>query len=55
MRVVNNCFLRGVQRTGWSHDHRFWRCACDQDVFTLKWVIHDKAFTRCIYPPRPMR
>ena len=41
-----------VQRTGWSKDSRFWRCACDQDT-SGKWVVHDKAFTRCLFPPAP--
>jgi hypothetical protein len=40
-----------VKRTGWSPDGKFYRCACDLDVNTQKWVKHDKAFTRCIFVP----
>ena len=42
-----------IERTGWSKDGRFMRCACDHDATTGKWVKHPKAHTRCIYPPQP--
>jgi hypothetical protein len=38
-----------LARTKWSPDGRFWRCACDR--VEGKWVVHDKADTRCIFPP----
>lgn len=41
-----------VTQNGWSRDHRFWRCACDQ--IGGKWTVHPKANTRCLFPPRPM-
>jgi hypothetical protein len=43
-----------VTQTGWSRDNRFWRCACDQDPNTRQWIVHAKANTRCLFPPRPM-
>jgi hypothetical protein len=41
-----------LPRTDWSPDGKFYRCACD--MIDGKWTIHDKAHTRCIFPPRPL-
>ena len=37
-----------LARTNWSPDGRWWRCACDR--IEGKWVVHDQANTRCIFP-----
>lgn len=39
------------KRTGWSPDGKFYRCACDHDRPTAKWVRHQGANTRCIFVP----
>lgn len=39
------------ERTNWSPDGKYYRCACDYDNAGGKWVRHDKAHTRCIFTP----
>lgn len=46
-----NSTLRIIGRTGWSKDHRFWRCACD--MVEGRWIANDRAFNRCVFPPPP--
>ena len=41
-----------LARTNWSPDGKYWRCACDN--INGKWTVHDKANTRCIFPPMSM-
>lgn len=38
------------ERTNWSPDGKFYRCACDYEGG--KWVRHERANTRCIFPPQ---
>jgi hypothetical protein len=38
-----------VQRKAFSIDGEFHRCACDN--VRGKWVVHDKANTRCLLVP----
>lgn len=38
-----------VQRTGWTPDGKFYRCACD--LAEGKWVKHQGANTRCVFVP----
>jgi hypothetical protein len=38
-----------VQRKAYSIDGEFHRCACDN--VRGKWVVHDKANTRCLLVP----
>src|SRR3990167_9269952 len=37
-----------LNRTAWSPDGHYWRCACDR--IEGKWVAHLNAHTRCIFP-----
>jgi hypothetical protein len=37
-----------LARTNWSPDGKYWRCACDN--IGGKWVVHEQANTRCIFP-----
>ena len=39
------------KRTDWSPDGKFYRCACDQDTTTGRWIRHQGANTRCIFVP----
>jgi hypothetical protein len=39
------------KRTDWSPDGKFYRCACDQDRTTNKWIRHLGANTRCLFIP----
>jgi len=41
-----------VQRTGFSPDGRYIRCACD--LIDGKWTVTPTAHTRCLYVPLPM-
>lgn len=41
-----------LKRTDFSQDGKYWRCACDWDGG--QWVVHEKAMTRCIFPPMSM-
>lgn len=36
-----------IPRTGWSQDKNTWRCTCDQK--DGRWVVHEKANTRCVF------
>jgi hypothetical protein len=38
-------------RTDWSPDGKFYRCACDYDATSRHWVRHQGANTRCIFVP----
>ena len=38
------------KRTGWSQDGNTWRCTCDFMGTPGRWVVHNKANTRCIFP-----
>jgi hypothetical protein len=40
-----------VNRTGFSPDGKYYRCACDRDSTTGKWIRHQGAQTRCLYTP----
>lgn len=48
-QVVSTGQIR--QRTDWSPDGRFYRCACDYDSSAGKWIRHQGANTRCIFVP----
>jgi len=37
------------QRTGWSPDGKFYRCACD--FAEGHWIKHQGAHTRCLFVP----
>ncbi len=39
------------ERTDWSPDGKFYRCACDFDAASKHWVRHQGAFTRCLFVP----
>ncbi len=39
------------ERTDWSPDGKFYRCACDYDSADRHWVRHQGANTRCIFVP----
>jgi hypothetical protein len=39
------------QRTDWSPDGKFYRCACDYDVTAKHWIRHQAANTRCLFVP----
>ena len=43
-----------VNRTAFSPDGKFYRCACDRDSATGKWIRHQGAQTRCLYTPMHM-
>jgi len=38
-------------RTNWSPDGKWYRCACDYDSGTGKWIRHQGANTRCLFTP----
>ena len=38
-------------RTDWSPDGKFYRCACDYDATSRHWIRHQGANTRCIFVP----
>ena len=40
------------ERTDWSPDGKFYRCACDLDGGSNKWIRHQGANTRCLFIPR---
>jgi hypothetical protein len=44
---------QAIHRTGWSHDGRTIKCACDQDYVTGQWVKSPKANVRCLFIPMP--
>lgn len=39
------------KRTAYSPDGKFYRCACDYDEPSKKWIKHQGARTRCIFVP----
>jgi hypothetical protein len=39
------------ERTNWSPDGKFYRCACDYDTATGIWIRHIGANTRCLFVP----
>jgi len=39
------------ERTNWSPDGKFYRCACDYDSAAGVWVRHVGANTRCLFVP----
>jgi len=39
------------KRTAFSPDGKFYRCACDHDAASMKWIRHQGANTRCIFVP----
>jgi hypothetical protein len=39
------------ERTNWSPDGKFYRCACDYDTAGGKWIRHIGANTRCLFVP----
>ena len=39
------------ERTDWSPDGKFYRCACDYDSADRHWVRHQGANTRCLFVP----
>jgi hypothetical protein len=39
------------ERTNWSPDGKFYRCACDYDSAAGLWVRHIGANTRCLFVP----
>lgn len=43
-----------IQRTDWSPDGRYYRCACDLDAETRQWIRHQGANTRCLFVPANM-
>lgn len=42
------------ERTNWSPDGKFYRCACDYDSSAGLWIRHIAAHTRCIFVPMRM-
>lgn len=40
------------QRTNWSPDGKWYRCACDYQVDKGTWLRHIGAYTRCIFVPQ---
>jgi hypothetical protein len=42
------------ERTNWSPDGKFYRCACDYDNAGGVWIRHIGAHTRCIFVPMRM-
>jgi hypothetical protein len=40
------------ERTNWSPDGRWYRCACDYSNADGKWIRHDGANTRCLFVPQ---
>jgi hypothetical protein len=39
------------ERTNWSPDGKFYRCACDYDSAAGIWIRHIGANTRCLFVP----
>ena len=39
------------KRTDWSPDGKYYRCACDFDPKSNKWIRHQGADTRCVFVP----
>ena len=39
------------ERTNWSPDGKFYRCACDYDSAAGVWIRHVGANTRCLFVP----
>jgi hypothetical protein len=39
------------ERTNWSPDGKFYRCACDYDSGAGVWIRHIGANTRCLFVP----
>lgn len=39
------------ERTNWSPDGKWYRCACDYDSGSGKWIRHIGANTRCLFVP----
>ena len=39
------------ERTNWSPDGKFYRCACDYDSAAGVWIRHIGAHTRCVFVP----
>jgi hypothetical protein len=39
------------ERTDFSPDGKYYRCACDEDPETFRWIRHQGANTRCIFVP----
>jgi hypothetical protein len=39
------------ERTNWSPDGKFYRCACDYDSSAGIWIRHIGANTRCLFVP----
>jgi hypothetical protein len=39
------------ERTNWSPDGKFYRCACDYDTAAGVWIRHIGANTRCLFVP----
>jgi hypothetical protein len=39
------------ERTNWSPDGKFYRCACDYDSAAGIWIRHIGANTRCVFVP----
>jgi hypothetical protein len=39
------------ERTNWSPDGKFYRCACDYDSSAGLWIRHIGANTRCLFVP----
>jgi len=40
-----------IRRTAWSPDGLYYRCACDRDDASKRWVRHQGAHTRCLFVP----
>lgn len=40
-----------LPRKGYSPDGLYYRCACDFNTSTGKWVVHAMAHTRCLFVP----
>lgn len=40
-----------LYRKDWSPDGRYYRCACDYDAGSGKWIRHQGATTRCVFVP----
>lgn len=37
----------------WSQDGKYYRCACDRDLASNRWIRHQGANTRCLFVPPP--
>ena len=40
-----------LPRKGYSPDGLYYRCACDFDHASGKWIVHPTAYTRCVFIP----